>query len=216
MKLNLRNPAPMSDHERVILLAIVALCCLVEAVLFLSDLGVLPPPNLRILAYDYGAFWPGLLNDWTPNYSLQPVAMFLTYGFLHGGVVHLALNMVTLWSLGRIVIARAGVAGFLWIYVVSQVVGAAVFALLSRGGLPMVGASGALFGLAGAIGAWIWLSRPDTRASFRATRRLLGGLVAINILMYIAFAGRLAWETHLGGFIAGWAVAVGLERRRAA
>lgn len=216
MKPNLRNPPPMSDPGRVILLSIVVACCLVEAVLLLSDLGALRRSDLRILAYDYGAFWPGLLKDWTPNYGFQPVAMFLTYGFLHGGVVHLALNMVTLWSLGRIVIARAGVVGFLWIYVLSQVVGAAVFALLSRAGLPMVGASGALFGLAGAIGAWIWLSRPTTAASFRATRRLLGGLVAINILMYIAFAGRLAWETHLGGFVAGWAVAVGLQRRSAA
>ncbi|MFD0982121.1 rhomboid family intramembrane serine protease [Tropicimonas aquimaris] len=206
----------MSDGERAILLSIIVPCCLVEAVLQLSDLGVLGRPNLRILAYDYGAFWPGLLGGWTPNFALQPATMFLSYGFLHGGAVHLALNMVTLWSLARVVIARTGAGGFLWIYVISQIVGGAAFALLSRSGLPMVGASGALFGLAGAIGAWIWLSRPTTAASFRATRRLLAGLVVINVLMYVAFAGRLAWETHLGGFIAGWGVAVGLNRRSAA
>ena len=43
----------------------------------------------------------GLLTDWEPNFAYQPWLMFLTYAFLHGGLAHLAVNMVTLWSLGR-------------------------------------------------------------------------------------------------------------------
>lgn len=182
----------------------IALCCVIEAVLELADWRVLAPYGLRSIVYDYAAFWPGLLGEWQPNYPAQPILMFVTYGFLHGGLAHLGFNMLTLWSLGRIVIYRAGTYGFLALYLASMVAGAALFGLLTPDGPPMVGASGALFGLAGAILLWLWRAQPTIAASLRATWRIYAFLILYNVVMYFALDGALAWETHLGGFLAGW------------
>lgn len=189
-------------------------CTAVELALLAADLGLIGPRGLRGLAYQNGAFWAGLVRDWRPNYVLQPYLMFLSYAFLHGGLLHLATNMITLAVLGRQLIERAGQAAFVTIYFASAIGGAALFGLLADSASPMVGASGALFGLAGA------LSRHD-----HAERRRLGhstapvwwtvaGLAVLNVVLWVALQGLLAWETHAGGFIAGWLTAATLARAR--
>jgi rhomboid protease GluP len=152
----LRRPDPVT-------LTVLLLCAAVEATLQLADAGLLGSERLRFLAYSYGGFWPGLLDDWRPNYPGQPVAMFLTYSILHGGLVHFAVNMVTLLSLGAGVSERAGPARHAAVYVAAILGGAAVFALLAPGPRPMVGASGALFGLVGALVVWETLDRRALR-----------------------------------------------------
>lgn len=184
--------------------ALVGLCTLIEGVLLLSDFGLVGPPRSRDLAYELGAFWPGLLADWQPNYPAQPWLMFGTYSFLHGGLLHLGMNMFTLVSLGRAVIERIGALRFLAVYALSAVGGAAVYAVLSTSGTPMVGASGALFGLAGAILAWLWEDQNTIAQAISVVGRIVLLLIAINVVLYFALSGRLAWETHLGGFLAGW------------
>ncbi len=197
---------------------LIAACTLIELTLSVSDRGLLGADALRLraLAYDFGGFWPGLLRGWLPNYPGQPVAMFLTYGLLHGGPGHLAMNMVTLWSLGRAVVGRVGQGGFAVIYVVSMLGGAVAFATLAGTLRPMVGASGALFGLAGAVLAWEWADRRALRERLWPVIRIALLLLALNVVMWLALDGQLAWETHLGGFVAGWIVALLLDRRAAA
>jgi membrane associated rhomboid family serine protease len=172
---------------------------------------VIGGPRLRGLVYEYGAFWPGLMRNWQPNYPLQPWAMYLTYGFLHAGLIHLALNMVTLWSLGTAVLERVAPWRFLVIYMGASIGGGAVFALLATTGQPMVGASGALFGLAGAILAWLWEDQPTFRDALRLVGRAVLILLAINVALHFLLAGQLAWQTHLGGFLAGWILAIALD-----
>ena len=210
-----RKPDPRSSRARTLayaqesrsapvsLLALIGVCVVVEAVLLLSDLGILPP-RLRGFAYQNGGFWIGLLTTWRPNYPAQPYAMFATYAFLHGGVVHLAVNMLTLYSFGRLVIGRIGAWRFLALYAVSALGGAAGFALLSDAVAPMVGASGALFGLAGAWMAWDYVDRYTASVGVLPVLRAALLLVLLNAAMWWAMGGRLAWETHLGGFLAGW------------
>lgn len=191
-----------------VLLLLAAIYALIEIFLTLGDLGIFGVPRFRSVVYEYGGFWPGLLDDWSPNYPFQPVAMFLTYGFLHAGIVHLAVNTITLFSLGPPVIARVGVTKFLAIYMVSILGGAAGFALLSDTYRPMVGASGALFGLAGAILAWEYIDRFVLRAGLWPVIRAVGLLILLNAVLYYAMDRLLAWEAHLGGFLAGWIAAV--------
>jgi len=196
-----------------ITLTILLACGAIEIALQLADRSVLDWPRLRALAYAYGGFWPGLLGDWTANYPGQPVAMFLTYGFLHAGLMHFAVNMITLVSLGTGVNARGGAWRYAAIYAASLLGGAIVFGLLAPSLRPMVGASGALFGLVGALTAWDAVERRALRTTMRPVVRVVVVLVVLNAAMWWAMDGLLAWETHLGGFLAGAVAALLLGER---
>ena len=193
---------------------LIGLCSLVELVLFAADQGLIGTARWRSLAYQNGAFWGGLLYDWRPNYAAQPWTMFLTYAFLHGGLGHLAGNMLTLFALGSYVSERAGQGGFLAIFFLSAIGGGAGFALLAQSPQPMVGASGALFGLAGALLFWDWSDRRRAGRSFWPVARTALFLVVLNLVMWWMLEGLLAWQTHLAGFVAGWVTAAGLAWKR--
>jgi membrane associated rhomboid family serine protease len=91
------------------------------------------------------ALWP--LQSSFPGF--QPWQL-LTYGFLHGGLTHIAFNMFMLWMFGRELEQVYGPRRFL-IYYITCVVGAGIVqlivAMLQGGIYPTVGASGGVFGL---------------------------------------------------------------------
>lgn len=192
--------------------AVVVLCVLVELVLIGADYRLYGTPLWRSLTYQYGAFWPGLLYDWTANYPAQPGVMFVSYAFLHAGPGHLAGNMITLVLLAVIVVERVGQRGFLAIYALSALGGAVCYAALVPGITPMVGASGAIFGLAGAWQYWSYIDVAPGRQRFWHLTRALGFLILLNIGLWFILDGALAWQTHLGGFVAGWGSASLLRR----
>lgn len=204
-----QKPQPAIDRTAFggtvprVLLAVLVLCVLPELVLFGADRGFWGTTQWRIIAYANGGFWTGLLGDWRSNYAAQPVLMFATYGFLHAGLAHLVVNMITLLSLGPPVVARIGPARFLILYAASLIGGAIGFAALSNVVAPMVGASGALFGLIGAIIAWDYADRRTAAMQLWPVLRSVLLLVLLNLVMWWAMDGLLAWQTHLGGFVAG-------------
>lgn len=191
--------------------AVAVPCIVIELALQLADHGVIPVPRLRLAVYEYGGFWPGLLRDWRPNFPGQGIAMFATYALLHAGALHLVVNMLTLWSLGRETVARVGPGRFLTIYALSALGGAVAFGLLAPTLRPMVGASGALFGLAGALAAWEWQARRNEGLSTGPVLRFVGLMVLLNVVLWWAMRGQLAWETHLGGCLAGAVAALVLR-----
>ncbi len=182
---------------------LVGLTCLPEVVLTLLQAGLLDGDALRRWTVMHGAFWNGLLADWQPLYPLQPTAMFVTYAFLHGGFLHLIGNMVVVLALGGIAVARVGQQGFLLLYALSAIGGGAGFALLSSSEAPMVGASGAVFGLIGAWQYWEWQLRRHLGSPLGPVWRRLVGLALLNVVLWLLLSGLLAWEAHLGGFVVG-------------
>lgn len=203
----------LSGGSAGLLIGLIAVCTGIELVLILSDQGLIADGRLRQTAYDFGGFWPGLLGNWRPNFPAQPWTMFLTYGFLHGGPAHLIVNMITLWSLGRLVLARVGPRGFTLLYAAALLGGAGGFALLAPGLRPMVGASGALFGLIGGILAWTYVDRFTFQEGLWPVLRAVLFLIALNLVLWWAMHGQLAWETHLGGFLTGWIAALLIDPR---
>lgn len=191
-----------------VLIAFVMICVGVEGILLLGDYGLLPPPRLRATVYEYAGFWPGLLLDWRPNYLAQPYTMFVTYAFLHGGPIHLIVNMITLISLGRTVCDRVGSWGFVAVYFGAVLGGALGFGLLASSLQPMVGASGGLFGLIGGLLAWNYIDRFTHAQKLWPVARSILFLVVLNMVLWWAMDGLLAWQTHLGGFLAGWIMAL--------
>lgn len=203
----LRMPAPFPAMTRLPLppavLVLVLLAALPELVLLGADWGLWGSARWRPLAYQNGAFWAGLLHGWTPNYAAQPVTMFLSYAWLHAGPGHLAGNLLALAWLGPGVVARRGTLGLILLWIAATLGGAAAFGLLATTPAPMVGASGALFGLAAAWTVTEVQGCSGPRARVVRAVGIILLLIALNAATWVLQGGRLAWEAHLGGFLAG-------------
>lgn len=190
------------------LLPIMLINVAIEGVLTAGDMNQLWGPVTRSWAYAYGAFHNAILHGAHPLFPGQSIAMFVTYAFLHGGLTHLIVNMIALASFGTAIVQRIGQKRFLIAYFISTLGGAAGFGLLSSSTLPMVGASGPLFGLVGIWVCWDYLDRRHYGAPLWVTLRALIFLVLYNLVFFVLLSGNLAWETHLGGFVAGWLLAI--------
>lgn len=77
----------------------------------------------------------------------------------------------------------------------------------------MVGASGAVFAFLAAWIVWDWVRHRAAGVSVGPVLRRVAALAGINVILWIGLSGGLAWEAHLGGFLAGLPVAIWHERR---
>lgn len=174
----------------------------VEAVLAGADLRFWGRAWWRFAAFDLAGFRRTLLLGEPQAYAGQTVAMFVSHAFLHAGAGHLLGNMAALLALGPTVLRRVGPRAFLIVYFASAIAGAVAFALLADTTYPMVGASGAIFGLAGAEA----LSFPRQGRNGSRLTFVVIELVALNLILWLLTGGLVAWQAHLGGFLAGAAL----------
>lgn len=189
-----------------------------EALFQLSDGGILQQ-DMRWQVYRHLAFFDlyfeGVLEGVPVPFQFW--TSFLTHSLLHGGLLHLCMNTAIFLSLGSMLAKGLGTRRFLALYAVSAIGGALLFALIADAGGPLVGASGVLFGFIGALKRWEWRWIAATGASPRRFWGTILGLAAINLVLSLMFQGvEIAWEAHLGGFIAGWLIAPVLAPGRAA
>jgi len=185
-----------------------------ELVLQAGDAGLIGSPRWRLIALSHGALWQGLLDGWTPNFALQPLTMFFSYGFLHVGFGHLAGNLIACLAFAPTTLRRTGARGLALVLGASLLAGAIGFVLLSDSPRPMIGASGAVYGLAAAWIFWHWRARRRRGVSLAPVWGQIALLVLSNLLGVWWLTDGLAWQAHLGGALAGWAVAARLARRR--
>jgi membrane associated rhomboid family serine protease len=133
----------------------------------------------------------------------------VTSGFLHAGLVHIALNMFVLFVLGRVLEPAIGTVRFVAVYLVSLVAGALGALLLSDPYVFTIGASGAIYGL---FIATLIIAR---NRGFDQVVQQLGFWLVINLAFTFTVSG-ISIGGHLGG-IAGGALAallvVAAERR---
>ena len=104
------KPASASPDTRMPLglTLLVAFIAIVETVASLSDRGILGFPMLRAQLFETGAFWTAFLHGAPPFFSWQPVTMFVSHSLLHGGMLHMVMNMAILLALGRFTADRYG------------------------------------------------------------------------------------------------------------
>ncbi|MFN0113318.1 MAG: rhomboid family protein [Paracoccaceae bacterium] len=203
---------PAANRWPVALVIIIGVSALAEAILEGADLGLWGNPGWRRTAIEYGAFWAGLLGNWRPNFPGQPVTMFLTHAFLHAGAWHFIANVITLLILERQIRVRFGQGALLLLFVASVFGGALAFALILPTADPMVGASGGIFGLFGALAA-------DECEARRGVGKAVYGLavlalvIVLNLMQWWVSEGVLAWQAHLGGFAFGWLLGPPLRKR---
>jgi rhomboid protease GluP len=146
----------------------------------LADAGALVPAFVR----QNGEYW-----------------RVVTGAFLHGSVLHILVNMYSLYVLGQFVEVIAGARQMTIIYVVSLVASGLAVVYLSSPFDVTVGASGAIFGLFGALFAiGFKLGRPG----MQLVRANIGVLV-LNLFITFAVPGIAVWA-HVGGLIAGFII----------
>jgi membrane associated rhomboid family serine protease len=143
-----------------------------------------------------------------------------TAALLHGGLMHVGFNMYALYLFGPRLENQVGGAAFASLYVAAAASGGFVAYIVEPlGRFPLIGASGAIFGLFGAwlFVAWKMRNTPGGRSMFNQ----LGVLLVINMALPF-MVPNISWQAHLGGFAAGaliawlWSVlAVGKPNARA-
>lgn len=154
------------------------------------------------VAVEYG-MWPraiGLEQQW---YRL------VTSMFLHGSLLHILFNMYVLVTLGPTLERILGHGRFLLLYLLAGFGGAVASYVFSAPMTLSVGASGAIFGLMGA------LLVAGRRLRYDVT--MVAVLIAINVAIGFLFSSGIDWRAHLGGLATGAALAavmVGKNGRR--
>ncbi len=149
-----------------------------------------------------------------PEYSaglFQPWRLF-TVLLVHSGFWHLGLNMLALWMLGSSLEPMLGRARFLTLYLMSGLGGSVAIVLLGFG-TPVVGASGAIFGLFGAL---LVIGR-HIGANVTGIAVVLGINLVITFLPLLTGGRTLAvsWQAHVGGLVIGALVGLIFARTRA-
>lgn len=165
--------------------------------------------GLCVLAYLGQMVAPQIVEQlgiFAPFRALAMPWTFFTAGFLHGGILHIALNMYALWIVGQYLEQALGHVRYAAVYLVSVLGGhTAVYLIadsLSQSWYTgTLGASGGVFGLF---------------AAMFIVNRHLGGqtaqilvLIALNLVITFTVPG-ISWQGHLGGLVIGAAVTAGM------
>ena len=145
--------------------------------------------NLNAPAVEFGGEWYRLI----------------TSAFTHSGIIHIGFNMWLLWVLGQSLEGRFGSLTFATIYA-TGIIGGGVGAMLIEPTSGVVGASGAVFALMGAL---VVLQRMGGVNIFQSG---IGSLVLINVLL--SFRGGISLGGHLGGLAVGLVMGVILGKAR--
>jgi membrane associated rhomboid family serine protease len=193
-------------------------------------LNVLPPePSLKVflsLAMIPDRY-TGAATE-LPGGYVSAVTSFITYMAVHGGWLHLVVNVLWMLAFGTAVARRVSTAGFFQFSILCGIAGALTHLFLHWGEtFPMVGASAAISGQMAAVLRFIFSARggqhgrmPDFArvplASLDETLRdgrAIGFIVFWLVLnIYFGMSGasfgagpdsRIAWEAHIGGFLCG-------------
>lgn len=126
----------------------------------------------------------------------------LSYMFMHGGILHIAFNMWCLWDLGALSESLYGPVTYAAIYLITGAA-AGLTSVAWNPAVLSVGASGAIFGLAGAMIASFYLGEFSLPSiAIRGTLRSLLVFAAFNLFFGSMFAG-VDNAAHIGGLVTG-------------
>ncbi len=164
-----------------------------------------------------------------PGGTTTAFTSFLSHAFVHGNLLHLGFNAAWLLAFGGAIAKRIGSLRFIAFFSYTAIMGAAFFLMLNWGlAVPVVGASGAISGLMGAVFRYLFSAlesggisqlQDETAhtplmplASALRDRRIVFAIaiwLGLNALAAIGIgtsdvSGSIAWEAHIGGFIAGF------------
>jgi membrane associated rhomboid family serine protease len=187
------------------------------------------------LVYEYGLYPLRYSRAFLESHMANPGTLweraipFVSYIGLHGNWTHLVINCLFLLAFGPIVARRFGTVLFFLFFLVCGVVAALCYLALNWGSpVPVVGASGAISGLMAAAirmlpGQAPWVQQGEAPLAPLLSRQILvftALWVAVNLMTaFTGFGlggegGLIAWQAHLGGFLAGLLLSIPFDRLR--
>ncbi|MCC6346215.1 MAG: rhomboid family intramembrane serine protease [Nitrospirales bacterium] len=175
------------------------------------------PRGATEIAFFYGAIPSNLMSfESVHPQPVSPAMSILTSMFLHGGILHVAGNMLYLWIFGDNIEDSLGHLKFLLFYLFSGVAAAYSHAAANaHSAIPMIGASGAVSGILGAYLLLFPHARVHTFVIFGFFWQIIRIPAVVVILFWVVIQlvsglttravqqGGVAWFAHLGGFLAG-------------
>jgi rhomboid protease GluP len=130
----------------------------------------------------------------------------VTSAFLHGNELHIVFNMIALWQVGSYVEMIYGTPRMAVIYAISMLGGGLLITLWTPAD-PTIGASGAIFGLFGAlVVAGMRLGQPGRQLLQQSV-----GIIVLNLIIGFTLPG-ISNAGHIGGLVAGFACGIAVFR----
>ena len=134
--------------------------------------------------------------------------MFISYGFIHSNVIHLLINVIALYLLGKI-LRRLGKDNLTFLILFFSILGGAIFYYFfkSNSPVPLIGANCASFGLLAFVLSEELIKRLRRRRSISQIIYVSFIFVFAHIFYFYAFSAILPlsiiWQGHLGAFLVG-------------
>lgn len=189
-------PLPLSTPRAVYVLLVINIIIYILTGL----LSFLLSGNLQFLFQPAG---PVLQLGWKQNDLILSGEYwrFLTAMFLHGNLMHILFNGFALYALGPETERVFGTPRFLLIYFLSGFAGGVASYAMSPS--PSVGASGAIFGLIGALAVFFYLARDILGDMGRQQLQSMIFIIVINLFIGFSFSGVIDNWAHIGGLVGG-------------
>ena len=199
----------LSQHTSLFILAITA----IEILLLVSG------PGFRLGAVFYFSFAPlDLTRPYKEVFFFQKYLMFISYGFIHSNVIHLLINVIALFLLGKF-LRSLGKDNLTFLILFLSILGGATFYYLFKPNspVPLIGANSASFGLLAFVLSEELIKRLRRKRSVNQMVYVLLIFIFAHILYFYAFSAimpvSIIWQGHMGAFLVGAAVALVSQKK---
>jgi membrane associated rhomboid family serine protease len=201
------NPLP------AVVIALFGVIMAVEAAFQLGNAGLVGGPQAvgwRIAAIGDFGFSPAVWERVAVagDFSLAMLRRFVTYAFVHGSFTHAIFAGVLLLALGKFVGEGMGQGAVLAVFGAATVGGAVGFGIFAAGNLPLYGAYPGVYGLIGAYTYLLWLKIGQAGGQRVAAFRLIGFLMAVQLVFAVIFGAQPTWIADVAGFVVGGLTAI--------
>ncbi len=176
-------------------------------------------PGFRQSAVFYFSFAPlDLTRPYKEVFFFQKYLMFISYGFIHSNVIHLLINVIALFLLGKI-LRSLGKDNLTFLILFLSILGGATFYYLFKPNspVPLIGANSASFGLLAFVLSEELIKRLRRKRSVNQMVYVLLIFIFAHILYFYAFSAiipvSIIWQGHLGAFLVGAAVALVSQKK---
>jgi len=194
-------PRPRSPYT--ITVALIAINVLVFLAMVASGVSFTQPTPLDVFKWggDFGPATVGQHQWWR----------LLTSCFLHFGIIHIGMNMYVLYLIGPFIQTVFGRLRYLLIYFIAGLAGSIVSVWVHPTAVG-AGASGAIFGLYGAVFGFLLIKRRTLNPTAMKSIGKSAGIFILYNVVYGSISGTTDLSAHLGGLLAGFLAGMLLVR----